>query len=156
MPAIEELEKMLSGINRYTWTYSGGPEYCNKLSCLAYSVEEARERVLAYVVNIENHPAQKKCEETYEKVNVAVENGCKDYRHLLEEGRKHEVEINQSVSLYVDIESFGWGFYRFGRDTDVTYTVGDDCISCSLEKMIMTVEPSVKKLNLMCMSHHPQ
>ncbi len=151
MPAIEELEKMLSGVNRYTWSYS---DTVNKyaLSCLAFSVEEARKRVLAHVANIENHPAQKKCEATYKKVDVTVENGCTDYRNLLAEAREHEDEIQQFASVCIDTESFCPGFYRFGRDMDVTYAVGSDSSSCSLEKLILTVEPAVKKLNLVCLS----
>jgi hypothetical protein len=52
--SIESIEYMLSRVKRFTWSFTADAGVPMSVACLAFSVEEAKHRLLSYLVQIES------------------------------------------------------------------------------------------------------
>lgn len=149
MSAQQTIESIFSKVFNYTWHFTEG-ESLASLSCIAFSVEEARKNLLTSLKQIDDLAEEKKLvkekiKELYKKYNYDVDRAPKlsleEYKKMLEESQQLQTElwnklpqIDNNTGAYCT-RLIDYGLAMKIEDEDVT-----------LGEFISTTEPTVKKI----------
>jgi hypothetical protein len=144
MSAQQSIESLFSNVRRFTWSFLDGFNP-SSVSCLAFSVEEAREKLLSYLTQIESLQDEKisvekqieeLCEnDTYSQVRPRI-------LQLREELHQKLPEIDENTGSYCT------RVIDYSRTMEVTTYKSSEHTVMTLEDLISTTEPTVQKVNL--------
>jgi hypothetical protein len=155
MSIIESIESMLSRVKRFTWTCStqrcGGH---SSVSCLAFSVEEARERLVSCLIQIESladekDSVERQCREIRQKA------GCEDSWNPDPETVRLTKQLTEQLNLKYPSFDFdhGWNYVpvqEYSRSMVVGYidpTIRQ-YVDITIGDLILTTAPDVEEIRL--------
>ncbi len=151
--SVELIESMLSRVKRFTWLYTH-VAVPSSISCLAFSVEEARKRIISHLVKIEsladeNNSVKKKCEEIWQKVKEK-ELSQSEAKKLT---RQLENELDKKYPVFDSTIAYEYGcppVKEYNRSMDISSYLYDrqTYVNITLGEMILTIEPCVSEIRL--------
>ncbi len=142
MSAQQSIESLFSNVRRFTWSFIDrfNP---SSVSCVAFSVEEAREKLLSYLTQIET------LQEEYKRVEEKVDELLKtaSYTAVFPEITQLREEFEQKLP---GIDDNTGNFCT--RVTDYSHnmlvTTRNTHLDVTLGELILTTEPTVQKVNI--------
>jgi len=142
MAALQSNDSFFSNFRRFTWSYSAdmSGNYAS-ISCIAASVEEARQRVLQYLEQIESLREEKLSID--KKISdLFKENGyteaCAEATLLKEQLKEKLPPIDDNLRNY-----HSTGLFDYSRQMKIEYDS-----DTTLQEFILTTDPMVKKISL--------
>ena len=143
MAAMQSIESLFSNVRRFTWSFVDN-ENPSRISCIAFSVEEAQKRLLQYLQQIESLQEEKRSIE--EQINVLYKtSSISEVRSEVAQLRK---QLDQKLPpIENNIGCYCTSLFDYSRHMQV-YHVGDKWSEMTLEELISTTEPEVVEISL--------
>ena len=144
MSAQQSIESLFSNVRRFTWSFLDGSNP-SSVSCLAFSVEEAREKLLSYLTQIESLQDEKI------SVEKQVEELCKNdtYSQVRPKILQLREELHQKLpGIDENTGCFCTRVIDYSRAMEVTSYKSSEHTDMTLAELISTTEPTVQKVNL--------
>ena len=162
MATMQSFESLFSNVHRYTWQFSDGFNPTS-LSCIAFSVEEARSRLLQYLQHIESLQDEKESvdqqiDNLYKKMSKPDNNDA-NYASMFYESENNDAihaevrrlrdELSQKLPLIDNnIGCYCRDVFDFTPHTELPNPKGSELPEITLGEFISTTEPKVKKVSL--------
>ncbi len=143
MAAQQTIESLFSSVRRFTWQFDDGFNP-SSVSCVAFSVEEAREKLLSYLTQIDNLQEEKI------SVQKQINNLCKqsEYSMNTPEVRQLQKELHAKLPPIDDKTGcFCTNVIDYSLHMQVEYHKNGEHFHLTLGELISTQEPSVEKFN---------
>ncbi len=140
MAAQQTIESLFSNVRRFTWQFDDGFNP-SSVSCVAFSVEEAREKLLSYLTQIDNLQEEKI------SVQKQIKNICKQSEYSMNTPEVQQLRKELHAKLPpIDDETgcFCTNVIDYGLRMEVIYHKTG---VLTLGELISTTEPSVYKFN---------
>ena len=144
MDAMQSIQSLFSNVRRFTWRFMDN-ENPSQVSCIAFSVEDARERLLQYLQQIESLQEEAKIVDqqidTLYKMNsfAAVRSEVDQLRGELEQ-KLPPIQDNTGC--------FCTSVFDYSRHMEVHYINGSVWQEMTLQELISTTDPQVYELCL--------
>lgn len=144
MSAQQSIESLFSNVRRFTWSFLDGFNP-SSVSCVSFSVEEARETLLSYLTQIESLHDEKI------SVEKQVEELWKSdtYSHVRPNILQLREELHQKLpGIDQNTGCFCTQVIDYSRTMEVTSYKSSEHTVMTLAELISTTEPTVQKVNL--------
>ena len=148
MSAQQSIESLFSNVRRFTWSFIDrfNP---SSVSCVAFSVEEGREKLLSYLTQIESlQDEYKRVEEQIQSVRL---HDSESYTAGLPKILQLREEFNQKLpGIDENTGNFCTRVIEYSRSMEVTVYKSSEKtnINITLAELISTMDPIVQKVNL--------
>jgi hypothetical protein len=146
MSAQQSIESLFSNVRRFTWTFTDvfNP---SSVSCIAFSVEEAREKLLSYLTQIET------LQDEYKRVEEQIEQEYKtdSYTAVFPKILQLREEFNQKLPGIDDNTGcYCTRLIQYSPSMEVTVYKSSEKtnINITLGELISSMDPTVKKMNI--------
>lgn len=143
MAAQQTIESLFSSVRRFTWHYYDGFNP-SSVSCVAFSVEEAREKLLSYLTQIDNLQEEKI------SVKKQIENlyNENEYSFSRSEAERLQKDLNAKLPPIDDNTGcFCTNLFDYSVQMEVEYSKNGEHSHLTLGELISTIEPNVEKFN---------
>jgi lantibiotic modifying enzyme len=141
MSAQQSIESLFSNVRRFTWQFNDGFNP-SSVSCVAFSVEEAREKLLSYLTQIESLQEEKK---RVDQQLFDLWNTDTSYWVMAPELNRINNELLKKLPPIDDKTGCSCtNVIDYGLHMEVTYNKTEDL---TLGELISTIDPLVEKFN---------
>ena len=141
---MQSIESLFSNVRRFTWSFVDN-ENPSRISCIAFSVEEAQKRLLQYLQQIESLREEKRSIE--EQINVLC--GTNGFETVRSEVAQLRGELKQKLPPIEDNTGcFCTSVLDYSRRMEVNYVNGGIWQEMTLQELISTTEPEVVEISL--------
>ena len=141
---MQSIESLFSNVRRFTWKFIDN-ENPSRISCIAFSVEEAQKRLLQYLQQIESLQEEK------QRVNQQIEilYGTKSFNAVRSEVAELRKQLEQKLPLIENnIGCYCTSLFDFSRHMEVNYVNDGTWKEMTLQELISTTEPEVVEISL--------
>ncbi len=141
---MQSIESLFSNVRRFTWHFIDN-ENPSRISCIAFSVEDARERLLQYLQQIES--LQEEAKIVDQQIDTLYKtNSFADVRPEVDQLRG---ELKQKLPpIENNIGCFCTQLFDHSRHMEVNYVNGGVWQEMTLQELISTTDPQVDELCL--------
>jgi hypothetical protein len=141
MSAQQSIESFFSNVLHFTWKFEDGFNP-SSVSCVAFSVEEAREKLLSYLTQIESlqeekNSVQKKSDELYEQNEFFV--ARPEVQRLQKELYAKLPPIDDNTGCFCT------SVMDYSRHMPVHHYKSGEQLNLTLGELISTKDPDVRK-----------
>jgi uncharacterized protein (UPF0335 family) len=144
MTTIQSIESLFSNVRRFTWRFIDN-QNPSRISCIAFSVEDARERLLQYLQQIESLREEKQCVE--EQIDILYKTNS--YTAVRSEVTQLRNQVEQKLPLIENnIGCFCTPLFDYSHHMEVNYVNGGIWQEMTLQELILTTEPEVVEIGL--------
>ena len=145
MADIQSIESLFSNVRRFTWSFVDidNPSY---ISCFAFSVEEAKKRVLQYLQQIESLQQEKK--NVDQQINVLYKTNT--YEEVRSQVTQLREQLEQQLPLIENnIGCVCTSIFEYSRNMEVYYVNGSGgkWQEMTLQELILTTDPTIKEIS---------
>jgi uncharacterized protein (UPF0335 family) len=143
MAAMQSIESLFSNVRRFTWKFIDN-QNPSRISCIAFSVEEAQKRLLQYLQQIESLQEEK--QRVHKQIDILyATDSFETVRSEVAELRK---QLEQKLPpIENNIGCYCTSLFDYNRHMEV-YHVGDEWREMTLQELISTTEPEVVEISL--------
>jgi hypothetical protein len=147
--SVESVESMLSRVKNITWAFTD-VDVETYVSCLAFSVEDARQRLLSYLVQIESLQDEKNA--LQEKSDALWQQVTDKTLGIMEAEEQVQLLSKQLLEKLPPIRNrTGYNctpLLDYTRSMEVVFFTGKEAITTTLGEMIANNTPSVHDIYL--------
>jgi hypothetical protein len=139
MAAQQSIDSLFSSVRRFKWSFTDGFNPTS-VSCIAFSVEEARERLLSYLAQIESLQEEKKLVD--QQVSALLKTNT--YSVVASEVTRIEAELFKKLPpLDNNTGCFCASVFDFSRHMKIC-----DYTNVTLGEFVSTTAPTEHRVNL--------